>query len=340
MMSAGAFLLFLGLVLCRSAFWRGRPLPLRMAINPSSIVADGYRCAVADIARPGPIRGPVRISAMPGLHLVSVMEISETPSGWRARIRAGVTPGRVVLRAEAPGFTAAQAELNATLDAADSEGDGTPDFLRLESESDRQAFLRWFTFLAEAQYFQKPELRPAEIDDCAALIRYAYRESLRQHDGGWARDAALPLVPGLESVTKYQYPHTPLGAALFRIRPGPFLPADLADGAFAQFADAGALLRFNTHRVARAEPGDLFFFQRRQSEMPFHSMIYLGRSQIAEDREEYVVYHTGPDRGHAGEIRRIPLKELLRHPDPRWRPVEGNPVFLGAYRWNILRKAA
>jgi uncharacterized protein YfaT (DUF1175 family) len=69
-------------------------------------------------------------------------------------------------------------------------------------------------------------------------------------------------------------------------------------------------------------------------------MIYVGRSQIAEDREEYVVYHTGPDRGHAGEIRRLRLKDLLRYPDPRWRPVEGNPVFLGAYRWNILRKAA
>jgi len=315
-----------------------------MTITPSSIAADGYRAAIAEIERPGPTQGPVRVTALPDTQAVSVADVSETPHGWRARIRAGVMPGRVVFRAEAPGFIAAQAELNLTLDAADSWEDGTPDFLRLESESDRQAFLRWFTFLAEAQYFQKPALRPAEIGDCAALIRYAYREALRQHDGGWARDAGLPLVPGLESVTKYRYPRTPLGAMLFRVRPGPFLPTDLADGAFAQFADAGTLLRFNTHRLgrdlARVAPGDLLFYDRRQGEMPFHSMIYLGPSQISRDREEYVLYHTGPDGGDAGEIRRLTVRELMRHPDARWRPVEGNPVFLGAYRWNILRKAS
>ena len=67
------------------------------------------------------------------------------------------------------------------LDAGDTIGDGTPDFLRLHDPADRIAFRRWFTFLAEAQYFRGRAL-PAEIDDCAALLRFAYREALRPHD--------------------------------------------------------------------------------------------------------------------------------------------------------------
>ena len=38
-----------------------------------------------------------------------------------------------------------------------------------------------------------------------------------------------------------------------------------------------------------------------------------------------------------GELRRVALAELLDHPQPQWRPVAGNPNFLGVYRWNILR---
>ena len=232
---------------------------------------------------------------------------------------------------------------SATLDPSDSAGDGTPDFLRLDDEHDQQAFRRWFTFLAEAQYFQRVPDRPAEITDCAALIRYAYREALHVHDDGWAEQAHLPILAGLELVAKYQYPYTPLGAGLFRVRPGPFRPRDLADGAFAQFADAQTLQRFNTHFVcrelARALPGDLLFFRRLTARMPFHSMIFLGHSQMnRESAVAYVLYHTGPDGSKPGEIRRLSEEELMRHPDPQWHPIEGNPSFLGVYRWNILRK--
>jgi uncharacterized protein YfaT (DUF1175 family) len=70
----------------------------------------------------------------------------------------------------------------------DWAGDGTPVFLRLDTERDQRAFRRWFTFLAEVQYFVKPPDRPIEIKDCAALIRYAYREALR-------RQVSVPLHP-------------------------------------------------------------------------------------------------------------------------------------------------
>ncbi len=223
----------------------------------------------------------------------------------------------------------------AAVDDSDSREDGTPDFLRL-GPADRQAFREWFTFLAEAQYFQQK--LPHEIDDCAALIRYSYREALARHDSAWAARVQLPILPALADVAEYSYPRTPLKAALFRTRPGPFHLSDLTDGAFAQFADAATLKQFNTRFVTRslaqARPGDLLFF--RQSAGTFHSMIWIGPSHFTNGRELYGVYHTGPIESHAGEIRRLSETQLLHYPQPRWRPVEGNTSFLGVYRWNIL----
>ena len=242
-----------------------------------------------------------------------------------------------------PGAPTASATLTTALDATDSAGDGTPDFLRLDDPDDRHAFAQWFTFLAEAQYFQPAELRPAEIDDCAALIRYAYREALRAHDGAWANGRA-PAADSRASPTSpsISYPYTPLGANLFRVQPNAFRAADLAT-AFAQFADAKTLQLRNTYFVtrdlARAQPGDLLFYRQDSDHMPFHSMIYIGRSQIARSPERYLVYHTGPDADGPGEIRRPTLDELRRFPDADWRPLPENPRFLGVFRWNILRTA-
>ena len=38
-----------------------------------------------------------------------------------------------------------------------------------------------------------------------------------------------------------------------------------------------------------------------------------------------------------GEIRRLTVEELMRFPQPEWRPIAANPSFLGVSRWNILR---
>ncbi len=273
----------------------------------------------------------------------TVESLRRTDGRWVARIRAGVLPGRVRFDVAFPGSRAAAAEADAVLDTADSLEDGTPDCLRLDREQDRQAFRRWFTWLAEAQYFQAPAARPAEIHDCAALIRYAYRESLRGHPSGWAAEARVPVVPPFDPVAKYQYPHTPLGAALFRVRPGAFRASDLADGAFAQFADAKTLWRSNCHFVSRelsaAQPGDLLFFRRQGGEETFHSMIYIGQSRIRSDGKGYVVYHTGPDGDDPGEMRRLTVNDLMRFPKSEWRPLASNASFLGVYRWNILCSA-
>jgi hypothetical protein len=257
------------------------------------------------------------------------------------KLRAGVMPGETKLHFEAPGLEARQITLKTTLDASDSVGDGTPDFLRLHDGTDRAAFRRWFTLLAESEYYRRRSL--GEIDDCAALLRYAYREALRQHDSSWARLVVLPSAPTGGDVKQYQYPFTPLGAGIFRVREGSFAADDLNNGVFAQFADAKTLWRYNSYFVgrdiARARPGDLLFFRQEGQNLPFHAMIFLGQSQVegAASHDAFVIYHTGPIGKSPGEIRRPTIAQLMNFPDPRWRPVPSNPSFLGVYRWNILR---
>ena len=218
----------------------------------------------------------------------------------------------------------------------DRFGDGTPDFLRLTDPADQAAFRQWFVAIAEYQA-QRPRAEvPAEIADCASLLRYAYREALKRHDDSWfvATGMEVRALPG--EIRAWRYPETPLGAKLFRVRPGSFEAADVGNGAFAQFADAKTLVERNAWFVSRdvrlAEPGDLLFYRQFGQSSPWHSMIVAGVGPGAT-----VVYDTGEDHGQAGELRQVTLAELLDHPQAQWRPEIGNPNFLGDYRWNILR---
>ncbi|MEZ2345560.1 DUF1175 family protein [Terriglobus sp. RCC_193] len=218
----------------------------------------------------------------------------------------------------------------------DSAGDGTPDFLRLHTAEDRSAFRGWFTAMAEAASDLPQEKLPREINDCAALLRWSYRNALHAHDEAWLSDAPALLELTRPSVQQYVYPLTPLGSALFRIKEGAFASGDESNGAFAQFADARTLWRLNTFFVSRdlrsARPGDLLFFLQLEQNSPYHSMIVTGEAK------KWVIYHTGPIGRGPGEMRRVLLKDLLGHPDPRWRPNSQNSNFLGVYRWNILRE--
>jgi len=318
------------------------PATLSLQFSPTAVPADGFTSTELKITLSNgrPVRALQVTVEDP--HRAVVESVTVDGDTAAASLRAGVLPGATKVRVTGSGFAAQEIAFNTFLDSSDAIGDGTPDFLRLHDPADRVAFRRWFTFLAEAQYFRGRAL-PAEIDDCAALLRFAYREALRPHDAAWAHQMALPAPASASDIQQYQYPYTPLAAALFRVRGGSFQANNLGDGAFAQFADVETLWRHNTHFVGhdlmRARPGDLLFFRQDASRMPFHAMIYLGQSQIEPDREQYVVYHTGPSGRSAGEIRRLALAQLLNYPDPRWRPLADNPGFLGVYRWNILRGA-
>jgi uncharacterized protein len=218
----------------------------------------------------------------------------------------------------------------------DRFGDGTPDFLRLTDPADQAAFRRWFTLIAEYQAIRPAAQVPPEIADCASLLRYSYREALKRHDESWFQTSEIEVPASPGEIRAWSYPHTPLGPALFRVRPGAFEPDDVSNGAFAQFADAKTLVQRNAYFVSRdarsALPGDLLFYRQFGQSSPWHSMIVVRSGAAAE-----VVYDTGPDHGQPGELRRVLLSELLDHPQPQWQPLAGNPNFLGVYRWNILR---
>jgi uncharacterized protein len=330
-----------GLACILAAFHRQAGAPPHIQLTPSRIWADGYDEATLTIDGPDGI--PPRISISGATHSATAGEPRRQAGRWEAPIRAGVMPGRAAIRVQFPGEPPVDASLTVALSTLDTRADGTPDFLRLDDPRDQRSFVRWFTFLAEAQYFQDPAVRPAEINDCAALIRYAYREALHAHNDAWSLQAHLPLIPALVSVAKYEYPYTAMGAALFRVQTGPFHESDLTAAVFTQFADVKSLWRFNTYRVSRdldrAQAGDLLFYRQdhERGAATFHSMIYLGASQVRPDGARYVLYHTGPQDEAPGEMRRLTVDELRHFPETEWLPDPGNPKFLGVYRWNILK---
>lgn len=253
----------------------------------------------------------------------------------RLALQTPVLPGTGSVRLRYRGL-AYTVRLRFTPSDADRFGDGTPDFLRLHTAEDRAAFRAWFTTLADTAAALPRDKWPKEIDDCAALLRWCYRNALHAHDEPWQQTMPFGPLPPLESVRQYVYPQTPLGAGLLRTRSGRYAAADASNGTFAQFADARTLWLDNTFFVSRdlraARPGDLLFYRQLEQNSPFHSMILTGRAH------DWAVYDTGPIGNEPGEIRRVTISDLLRHPDIRWRPVAENSNFLGVYRWNILRE--
>lgn len=158
-----------------------------------------------------------------------------------------------------------------------------------------------FCETAEQIAWASPRDRPREVMDCSSYIRYCYLQASGQRGN------------------------------VFRV----------GKGSRAEFADAENLMRYNSTLVSQdlrvAQAADLLFYRQLEPHQPWHAMIYLGQSIVQpRDPARYLVYHTGPSPGDPGEIRRPSTNELLRHPEPRWRPVAGNRNFLGVFRWNIL----
>ena len=224
----------------------------------------------------------------------------------------------------------------------DSDNDGIPDGAELRSYEDRERFRRWFTHIAEMQFYRPSDQWNSEQRDCAGLVRFAWREALRTHDRAWF----LKMGPGYEAlapdVKGYQIENGLLGEKLFRTDFGSFKASDLSDGRFSQFADARTLKNFNTVFIGRerhqAQSGDLLiFYQPWVQKFPYHVMIFLGNASVASNRaDDWVVYHTGSSVIDKGMVKKVELSVLDHHPDPRWRPVAGNRNFLGFFRLKIL----
>ena len=194
--------------------------------------------------------------------------------------------------------------------------------------SDQAAFRSWFVLLAELQ-FEQPA---SEVTDCAALVRFAYREALRAHTPEWARRVRLPFAPTFPDVRSGPRPDAQ-GWPLFRTAPG-------SPGRFAEFADARTLISLNARRVSRdiaaLQPGDLLYFRQTTQSQPDHLMVFVGRSFFDRGSSDWIVYHTGASADDAGEVRKLRLHDLVQHPSARWRPVVSNRSFVGVFRLAVL----
>ena len=200
--------------------------------------------------------------------------------------------------------------------------------VRLADASDRSAFQSWFVLLADAQ-FERPA---PDVTDCAALIRFAFREALRPHTGEWARRVSLPFAPTFPDVRSAPVP-TKSGWPLFRVSTA--TPAQ-----YAEFADARTIVALNARPLGRdtsaLKPGDLLYYRQPGQSQPDHLMVFVGRSFFDREHDDWVVYHTGPsDDGH-GEVRKVRLADLRQHPAPRWRPLTSNQNFVGVFRLTAL----
>ncbi|MEP7305472.1 MAG: DUF1175 family protein [Acidobacteriota bacterium] len=214
--------------------------------------------------------------------------------------------------------------------AAVAAGSGAAPRLSPVDESDRVAFQSWFTLLADAQF----ERSTGDVTDCASLVRHAYREALRAHTPEWHRRAQLPATASFPDVRGAP---TATGHAwrLFRVASEP--------DRFSEFADAATLIRFNAHSLGRdtnaLQTGDLLYFRQDQAKSPDHLMIFVGPSRFDPSRADWIVYHTGPQDGHEGEMRKTSLADLTHHPSARWRPVRSNPAFVGVFRLSLLDRS-
>ena len=227
----------------------------------------------------------------------------------------------------------------ASIIVSDSDRDGIPDAAELRTYDDRESFRRWFTAIAEMQFYRLSDSWSAEQRDCAGLVRFAWREALRRHDRPWFQAMGEGYEAVAPDVRAYTLDRSPLGEKLFRTDFGSYLENDPN---FSEFADARTLKNHNTVFVSRdpvrAQPGDLLFFhQPWVQKFPYHVMIYLGEPRhAAGGAADWVVYHTGSSPSGSGEVKKVRLSDLNHHPDKRWRPVENNRNFLGYYRLKIL----
>ena len=225
---------------------------------------------------------------------------------------------------------------------ADGDSDGLPDAVELHSFNDRLNFRRWMTGIAELQFYRLSEAWNEEQRDCAGLVRFAWREALRRHDRQWFQAMGEGYEVMAPDIQAYNLDRGPLGEKLFRTDFGSFVEADPERGKFSEYADARTLKNHNARFIGRdigqAQSGDLLFFhQPWVQKYPYHVMIFLGEARLdGEGARDWVVYHTGTSPQDQGEMKKVRVAVLRRHPDPRWRPIEANRNFLGFYRLRIL----
>jgi uncharacterized protein len=247
-------------------------------------------------------------------------------------------------RHSAPSVSSGVVTVN--VQSADMDRDGFPDKAELIDEADRFRFRQWFTAIAESQFFAIHPDWPEIRHDCTGLICFAYKEALKTHDDRWLKRFKYITNPAIPDIKTYRYPGVPvIGVNLFRTTPGPFKEQDLSNNTFQPIATAQVMMDYNCQYLGKEfdetiMEGDLLFYRYYKDEHPlYHAMILVKKSNKTETEmgmDWVVVYHTGPDGNQAGEVRRVRIAELNRHPDYIWHAKPNNTCFLGFFRLNIL----
>lgn len=213
----------------------------------------------------------------------------------------------------------------------DSDSNDFPDILQLSSK-DSRIFQYWFNNIIlniANDYMYLPD----SYQDCAGLIRYAYKEALKPHDQNWLQKTGF-RGKIIEDVSKYNYPNIPFyETKIFKISENGIEPDSFSD-----YATARYLIEFNMKYLSKdlktAENGDILaFFHPEDPEFPYHLMVYY---KDPNTNEAFAIYHTGPINEHNnGELRVVKI-ENLHKADPTWMATIENRNFMGIYRFKIL----
>lgn len=220
----------------------------------------------------------------------------------------------------------------------DSDQDGFPDTVEI---GDDTAFRDWFAAIADSLFYYPADTWYDWQQHCSGLVEFAFVEALKRHDSAWAANYRYLSDFSMTDDRAYYYPDVPfLRTRLFRVKDGVFR-LESVETDFAEHVN-GTVLRaqnmvFVSKHVEDSKKGDMLCFLHPDNiQMPSHLMIYIGAPPAFAKDEGFLVYHTGPGARSSGEMRKIRVRELMKHPDPSWRPVPQNPSFLGVFRWKIL----
>ncbi|WP_246598823.1 DUF1175 family protein [Methylogaea oryzae] len=196
---------------------------------------------------------------------------------------------------------------------------------------DENALRRSVSYLALYQARKVSPLWEGRQRDCAGLVRFAYREALKERSVAQTRRLGLPPALHLPTVSSRsrrlfpQYPH------IWQVGVDSGGKPRRGD-----FADAETLVGYNfrhkSQSLQAARSGDLLVYRKPlENDQPYHLMLYVENAP-----HDLAVYHNGA-HGADAQVRVVRAEELFRSPDPVWIPAGDNPHFLGVYEWNRLR---
>lgn len=196
---------------------------------------------------------------------------------------------------------------------------------------DDQAVRQTVTRLALLQSRKISPAWHARQQDCAGLVRFAYREALEPRSARQLKDLSVPTALYLPPVSAFSRRVVNQFPKIWQTGFG-----QEGEPSFAAFADAETLLSFNFHKKTRdlslARNGDILVFQKAMDdEQPYHLMIYVENHPTG-----LVVYHNGAS-GKEAQVRVVSVPDLLASPDTTWVPSATNPHFLGVYEWNRFK---